>query len=127
MGKVLTRLLGELEHRVMIIMWTHPEPLNVGAVAQQLQRRRQLAYTTVLTIMNRLVAKGLLERSVHQPHRYSPRCSRQQYFRSAAESFFGHLRREFGPVAMACFIEEVKKSDRREIQQLLSRLKSRDR
>lgn len=111
----------------MTVLWSHGNPMTIGAVAGKLQRTRQVAYTTVLTIMNRLVAKGLLTRSVEAPYQYGPRHTRQEFFRSAAGSFLSYLRRQFGPVAMACFIDEVEKADRKEIRQLLARLRARKR
>jgi predicted transcriptional regulator len=56
-----TRLeLGELESRIMAIIWDGAR-LSVREVAMLLQP--PLAYTTVMTTLDRLFKKGLLERS----------------------------------------------------------------
>ena len=117
------RMLGELEHRVMTILWSHREPMTAGAVVREFQRTRQLAYTTILTVVNRLVAKGVLTRTPAQPHRYAPRSTPEQFFRTAAGSFLGHLRKAYGPLAIACFVTEVAQSDRKDIQRLLRQLR----
>ena len=60
----------------MEIMWTGGES-NVRDVAEKLDR--QLAYTTVMTTLDRLYKKGLLERrKSDRAFIYSPRLSRQE-------------------------------------------------
>lgn len=54
--------LGELEARVLQIMWTGGGWLNTREVRDVLAGERELAYTTVMTILGRLWDKGLLER-----------------------------------------------------------------
>ena len=76
--------LGRLEFDLMQILWTRGES-NVRDVAQHLQR--PLAYTTVMTTLDRLYKKGLLERRM--PDRaflYSARLSRQEWERTRAEN-----------------------------------------
>jgi predicted transcriptional regulator len=77
--------LGKLEFDLMEILWARGE-CNVRDVIQHLHR--PLAYTTVMTTLDRLYKKGLLER--HMPGRaflYSARFSREEWERSRAESW----------------------------------------
>ena len=53
--------LGELELEVLKAVWEH-EPCSVREVAGIVGKERGSAYTTVLTVMQRLHAKGLLTR-----------------------------------------------------------------
>ena len=55
-------LLGPLEAEVTTLMWERRES-TVREVVDSLRGRRELAYTTVMTIMNNLVTKGLLTRN----------------------------------------------------------------
>jgi predicted transcriptional regulator len=76
--------LGRLESDLMQILWSHGE-CNVRDVVQRLDR--SLAYTTVMTTLDRLYKKGLLDRRM--PDRaflYSPRLSRQEWERQCAGS-----------------------------------------
>ena len=51
-----------------------------------------LAYTTVMTTLDRLFKKGLLERSEEgRAFRYAPRCSREELHREAAGHAFRQL------------------------------------
>ncbi len=53
--------LGSLETKIMDIVWDHPgEYLSVRSTLGLLDSN--LAYTTVMTVMNRLFEKGLLQR-----------------------------------------------------------------
>jgi predicted transcriptional regulator len=80
-----TSTLGRLEMQVMEILWERGES-NVREVVGQLGR--SLAYTTVMTTLDRLFKKGLLQR--HKSDRaffYSPRFSRRDWERQIATEF----------------------------------------
>ncbi|MDO5084397.1 MAG: BlaI/MecI/CopY family transcriptional regulator [Arachnia propionica] len=53
---------GELEHRVMVLLWGAKRPLSVADVQEMLAPQRELAYTTVMTVLDRLAKKGLASR-----------------------------------------------------------------
>lgn len=55
---------GELEQRVMELLWAMDEPSSVSDVHLLLSRERELAYTTVMTVLDRLSKKGLVERDL---------------------------------------------------------------
>jgi predicted transcriptional regulator len=76
--------LGRLEFELMQILWSRGE-CNVRDVVQFLDRA--LAYTTVMTTLDRLYKKGLLDRRM--PDRaflYSARLSREEWERTRAEN-----------------------------------------
>ncbi|MFC4565543.1 BlaI/MecI/CopY family transcriptional regulator [Nocardiopsis mangrovi] len=58
-------MLGELESRVMRVLWDRREPMTVRSVLERLNESgpRPVAYTTVLTVMSRLADKGALVRT----------------------------------------------------------------
>jgi predicted transcriptional regulator len=77
--------LGPLENTVMEVVWSRGES-NVRDVADRLER--PLAYTTVMTTLDRLYKKGLLDRKKSErAFIYSPRLSRIEWERQLA----GHL------------------------------------
>src|SRR5215813_12776060 len=74
--------LGPLELTVMEVLWLHGEA-NVHDVAGRLDR--PLAYTTVMTTLDRLYKKGLLDRrKSERAFLYSPRLSSQDWERRRA-------------------------------------------
>ena len=71
-----SRPLPELEMEVMKILW-HAETATVGDVQEQLKPSRPLAYTTVMTVLQRLAKKGLVvQLRDDRAHRYAPVASR---------------------------------------------------
>jgi predicted transcriptional regulator len=74
-------LLGHLELSVMEILWAH-----VHEVAQRLGR--PLAYTTVMTTLDRLFKKDLLvRRKCERAFLYAPRWTRLEWERKRAGDF----------------------------------------
>ncbi|MGH3635145.1 BlaI/MecI/CopY family transcriptional regulator [Mycobacterium sp.] len=68
----LTRL-GDLERAVMDHLWSAPEPQTVRQVHDALSARRDLAYTTVMTVLQRLAKKNLASQiRDDRAHRYTP-------------------------------------------------------
>lgn len=70
---------GELEGHVMDVLWDSDTPLTPAAVKERLDPTRPLAYTTVMTILTRLMDKGLVEReAAGRAFAYRPRQSREE-------------------------------------------------
>ncbi|MFT4108038.1 BlaI/MecI/CopY family transcriptional regulator [Propionicimonas sp.] len=55
---------GELELAVMDILWSHPSALSVRDVHDEISSDRDLAYTTVMTVLDRLAKKGAVVRNL---------------------------------------------------------------
>jgi predicted transcriptional regulator len=58
----IRKVLGELEAEIMELIWEHPsdQGIAVKEIFAILYERRGLAYTTVMSTMQRLARKGLL-------------------------------------------------------------------
>ena len=56
------RGLGDLESAIMDRLWSYRRPASVRDVLEDLRREREIAYTTVMTVMDKLHTKGLLRR-----------------------------------------------------------------
>jgi predicted transcriptional regulator len=52
---------GALEHDIMTVLWSAERPLQPGEIKDRLATR--LAYTSVATVLGRLNAKGLVDRT----------------------------------------------------------------
>ncbi len=71
--------LGELERAVMEVLWDRGVPVVVRDVADALAGR-ELAYTTVMTVLDRLAKKGFVRRQRDgRAWRYEPTNSRAGY------------------------------------------------
>ena len=74
------RGFGELEATIMDRLWARREPATAREVLGELQPDRNLAYNTVLTVMDNLFKKGWLTRQRDgRAHRYEPTASREEY------------------------------------------------
>lgn len=70
---------GELEQRVMELLWASASPKTVAEVHQMLSEERELAYTTVMTVLDRLAKKNLVKRElVARAWQYVPRHSQAE-------------------------------------------------
>jgi predicted transcriptional regulator len=71
--------LGELERAIMEVLWDTSEPLTVREVSTGLPERN-LAHTTVMTVLDRLAKKGFVRRNRDgRAWRYRPADTRESY------------------------------------------------
>jgi predicted transcriptional regulator len=71
---------GELETVIMDRLWSFGRPVLVRDVLESLREERHIAYTTVLTVMDKLYKKGYLRREpAGRAHRYAAIASREAY------------------------------------------------
>jgi len=118
--------LGSLELELMEILWARHD-CSVRDVVAKLSR--PLAYTTVMTTLDRLYKKGLLDRRKFQrAFVYCPRLSRQDWERHRA----GNLVAGFlaGPhpsrdVLVSCFLDAVGTHDPALLDELEKKIRVR--
>ncbi|WP_045876604.1 BlaI/MecI/CopY family transcriptional regulator [Pseudofrankia sp. DC12] len=73
-------LFGDLEAEVMDRMWARVEPATVRDILEGLKQERAIAYTTVMTVMDRLFQKGWLSRErVGRSYTYATTLTRSEY------------------------------------------------
>jgi predicted transcriptional regulator len=71
--------MGDLERDVMTRLWDAAEPLTVRQVHELLSRDRDLAYTTVMTVLDRLAKKKLVvQQKADRAYRYTPAQTREE-------------------------------------------------
>ncbi|MGX6601419.1 BlaI/MecI/CopY family transcriptional regulator [Micromonosporaceae bacterium Da 78-11] len=71
--------LGDLEREVMTQLWDAAEPLTVRQVHERLSPAKGLAYTTVMTVLDRLAKKGVVtQQKADRAYRYAPAQTREE-------------------------------------------------
>lgn len=71
--------LGDLERAVMDHLWGSDQPQTVRQVHESLAAERDLAYTTVMTVLQRLARKDLvLQIRADRAHQYAPTHGRDE-------------------------------------------------
>ena len=104
--------LGELETALMEIVWHHP-PVTAREVCDRMTGARERAYTTVMTTLDRLHRKGLLERRKDGiAWRYEARLRKHEYERILAERLATRILAEHGDTALSAFVDAADKVDR---------------
>lgn len=106
--KPQTGFLGPLEEDVMDVVWR----LGAGNVREVVgQMERNLAYTTVMTTLDRLYKKGLLDRELtDRAFVYSAKISREDWNRRrAGEMMAGFLAgpEESQHLLLSCLVDAV--------------------
>ena len=133
--------MGELERAVMDQLWSSPEPgdpapdegrderwWTVREVHAALAARRDFAYTTVMTVLQRMADKGLVEQQRDgRAHRYRAVDSRSTMtaglMREALDEFATTDRR----TALVAFVGRASAEERRALREALQELETSDR
>ncbi|MBT2567024.1 BlaI/MecI/CopY family transcriptional regulator [Arthrobacter sp. ISL-85] len=124
--------LGELERSVMDLLWAGQEAATANTLRDQLARTsaarggpghegKELAVTTVLTVLSRLEKKGLVERERGtRPHRYQAVSSRADHTAELMHEVLGSAPdRE---AVLARFIGSVSEGEAETLRKLLGHL-----
>lgn len=102
-------LLGELEQKIMLVLWESTAPLKPVQVKEKLHS--QYAYTTVMTVLKRLTDKDLLKRKLKdKAYFYSPKRNKKLFVENRLGGFFDELINNFGNLAISQFVDSVKKN-----------------
>ena len=112
--------LGDLEREVMTQLWDAAEPLTVRQVHERLSRERDLAYTTVMTVLDRLAKKGVVtQHKADRAYRYAPAQTREEMTASVMldalssspdqDAALAHFVGQLSPAALAAAIEAARR------------------
>ena len=120
----IEHILGELEVAIMRLMWGHGSATVRQILSLLHAEGRPLAYTSVMTVMGRLVAKGLLARElVGKTHVYRTIRSEDEFLQMIAAQRVQALVEEFGDLAIAQFlvtVDDLSPERRRQLERLAS-------
>lgn len=123
--KGLELRLHELEATVMDVVWSRKlTAFAVSEVLAVLEKRRDIAYTTVMTTVARLHEKGLLARERDgKRYLYSPKVTREEFLAATArEVLEGAVG---GHQAMAMLAEKVSEASAGELDELEALIQKR--
>ncbi len=105
-----TLFLGPLEQKIMELVWK-----SKGITCRELVDRlntnskKNIAYTTLMTVTDRLYKKGLLDREKRgKTFIYNYKETRNETLRGFAESVLKSLVGRFGEDAIVAFSKEIK-------------------
>lgn len=125
MAKENIKILGELESEIMEIVWAN-EPISVRLVLIELEKKRKIAYTTVMTVMARLHEKKILNRKMDKSGAfvYAPVKDKKSFLANASEKLIKNFLVEYGDVAVAQFVDIIETSNTKQSEGWKIKLRS---
>lgn len=109
MGLTTDYRLGELETAVMRVVWQRDE-VTVWDVVAALKPARVLAYTTIMTILQRLATKGALTtRKEGKRYYYHAVVQPDEFVALQARAAVQQVITNFGEAAFVQFVREVRR------------------
>lgn len=121
----LKQVLGDLEADVMEYVWDSGQ-CTVRDVHEHLCRVRELAYTTVMTVMARLATKGILLREPEgNSYVYMPAMTREEYVSRVVGEVLDALLSSHSEQTISCLASRLKDVDNDKLDQLEAVLKKK--
>ena len=116
-GKDLEAILGPLEADVLNAVYDMGKPVRVREVYERMKGGRKIAYTTVMSTMNTLYEKGILDRKVTEGrggllYVYWPKMTRAEIEKSAVKHIMDSLMKNFGE-AVTSYLVDMDNTDKR--------------
>lgn len=123
----LAQILGELEAEIMEFLWSGVEtPLPARAVAEHVGERRGVKDITVVTVLNNLCKKGLLQRQKDgRAYQYQPTCAREEFLERVSREVLSGMFRLGPEVAVNSFVEVLAECDPDQLERLRKKLARR--
>lgn len=119
------KVLGDLEAEVMKIVWK-TDKATVRDVYEQLRLEKNLAYTTVMTIMGRLAEKGLLAKEAQgNAYIYTPTISERDFATKVVSEVLDGLLEEFAEPAISHMVDKLSSEDNAKLDKLEEIIKER--
>lgn len=104
------RRLGDLEAEIMDRLWKWNRPATVREVVNDINKQREVAYTTVMTVANILYNKGWLLRTKQgRAWLYAPVRSREAYSAALMEDALGASKDR--SIALSHFVENMSEDE----------------
>ncbi|MFQ5398432.1 MAG: BlaI/MecI/CopY family transcriptional regulator [Anaerolineae bacterium] len=119
-GQGLDKLFGKLEAKIMDILWNESEATARVVFEALRDQGQRLSYSTVKTVLERLVDKGVLEKERHtKAYVYRSRLNREDFTRSAVGQIIDSLLASFTEPVMSCFVDRLSKANPDRVARLL--------
>ena len=123
----LGRVLGDLEKSVMDVLWDKGE-VTGREVFEEIGRGRPLAFTTILTVMDRLLKKGLIRRAKRgRLFVYTAAMSKDDFVRQVSQEVLQGIMDISASSAATSFVDILYKTSPEEIERLSRLIEERKR
>ncbi len=125
--KGIKKALYDLEADIMEILWSLGlGEFTVRDVLSQLEKKRNIAYTTVMTTIDRLWHKGLLDRYKEgKTYLYSVKVTKEKFLRCVTDQIISSIPSGFNEPLFSYFVHIINQSDVEHLDKLEKLLDSR--
>lgn len=107
----LNRFFGPLEAKILDVLWNDGER-TIKEVQQVLEKEKVTNFNTVMTVMNRLTEKGVLQkRTEGRSSLYKPVTSRTEFLNTQSREMTNELMEEFGSVVVSHMLDALEDVD----------------
>ncbi len=114
----LSKVLGELESQVMDVVWKGGE-IKGREVYEEIKKTRDIALTTVLTVLERLTEKGLVEKVKESAtYTFKPTCTKDEFAGSVSRQVLRGVMELWSGSAVASFVDILAEKDPDELERL---------
>ena len=115
----LAKVLGDLESRVLRAVWALAKPVPARVVHEAIERSHPISSLTTITVLNKLVQKGILARAKHDDlFHYWARMSEAEFMAHASRRVVEGIL-SFGPDAVAAsFVDVLAEQDPERLAEL---------
>ncbi|MGG7619146.1 BlaI/MecI/CopY family transcriptional regulator [Bacillus coreaensis] len=105
----LSRFFGPLEARIMELFWDSKQgEFSIKEVQQSLDSEKNINFNTVMTVMNRLVDKGVLKkRASGRVSLFRPIQTKEEFLEEQSKKLTENLLDEFGGVVISHMIDSL--------------------
>lgn len=106
----------------MQCLWNHQEK-TVREIHKCLNKRKKIAYTTVMTVLDRLHTKGMVKRKKSgKAYSYTPLLSKSELIKNTINQTLKSLSDRYGAEALAAFASGIRDLPHEEREKILKLL-----
>lgn len=118
----LNRFFGPLEAKIMETLWNGNE-MSIKEVQQTIEKEKAINFNTVMTVMNRLVEKSVLQkRHEGRTSYYKPIKTKEEFIDEQSKKLTENLLDEFGGVVVNHMLDTLHEVDQSLIEKLEQKL-----
>lgn len=119
----LNRFFGPLESKIMDILWCQ-EDMTIKEVQAILEKEKPTNFNTVMTVMNRLVEKEILQKKlIGRSSYFKPVQSREEFINTQSKEMTHELMDEFGNVVVSHMLDALEEVDDELVKKLELKIK----
>lgn len=98
--------ISDAELEILEVLWTAGKALNANEIRARLNEKKDWERTTVLTLIRRLLDKGVITQEKQEVYYYSPLVERSAYVKEETKSFLNKFFKGNAKNLAAALIED---------------------